>query len=106
MNCKQGDLAVKVRRSSELDTIPIGAVVRCVKYESGPHWLTDEMIVGWTVEYRDSIESPEGNYWHVDDASLRPIRDNDGQDETLTWKALPTSDRIAAMRKAMKKENV
>jgi hypothetical protein len=70
MNCKPGDLAVIVRayRFPEL----VGRIVTCVRLTPHPSklpvWETAEPL-------------PESNWIHDD--QLRPIRDNDGEDEML-----------------------
>lgn len=83
MNCKPGDLAVIV------NTIPrfsrfIGRIVVVVELNNSlpshfePQWDTDLKENGHTVV--------------VADRHLRPIRDNPGQDETLTWRDVPTKE--------------
>jgi hypothetical protein len=88
MNCKPGDLAVVLRSICGNE----GKIVRCVRF------------VG-----TKPIQFPEGtrlvgNLWEIDpplpgfdgllalyatDGDLKPIRDNDGEDETLSWKEKP-----------------
>lgn len=88
LNCKQGDLAVKIKADPK-DEIPIGAIVKCIKYADGICAITDEKILGWDVEFRGSNRCPEGYPWFALDEYLRPIRDQDGEDETLTWAGNP-----------------
>ena len=91
MNCKPGDLAVIVRADNPSN---LGRIVRCVR-------LADD--TGGT--YGPSGEFAGNQCWWIDasivsfdknavvricpDYFLRPIRDNDGTDETLTWASKP-----------------
>ena len=87
MNCKQGDLAVVVRSVCGNE----GKIVRCLRYVRGMElgidgcwhecdiWETDTVMPGWTGALGKSIA----------DSQLRPIRDQDGEDETLTWAGKP-----------------
>ena len=89
MNCKPGDLAVIVQSFCGNE----GKVVRCLRLSkrSGaglcpdgsvvptPIWEIDAPIPAW-----DGSESPIAF-----DVQLRPLRDNDGDDETLTWSGKP-----------------
>jgi hypothetical protein len=70
MNCKPGDLAVIVRTERVDGKKYIGRIVRCL------HPILD---FGWIVE--PNVPGFIG----VHDRCLKPIRDNDGDDETLTW---------------------
>ena len=75
MNCKQGDLAVVIRPP-----------------QSKPEWL------GRIVKITEPSKRKPG-WWAVEpgpwkraiciDANLRPIRDQPGDDETLTWAGKP-----------------
>lgn len=96
MNCKPGDLAAKVRLYRDDDVIPVGAVVRCIAYEERPHWKTRELFAGWRVEYAGAERDVDGHFWVCCDGCLRPLRDNDGQDETLTWAGLPNKQEQPA----------
>mgnify|MGYP006921370785 CR=1 FL=1 len=89
MNCKPGDLAVIVRSQGN----NAGRIVQCVRLHisqahdvdgvpllltaSGPRWVIDRPL--------------PGNLQTVPDAILRPLRDSDGEDETLTWAGKPES---------------
>ena len=86
MNCKPGDLAVIVRSWAGNE----GKIVRCVElvnspdfegltFLDGPRWLIDRPVplrLGGTTKT-------------VADSALKPIRPNDGKDETLTWAGKP-----------------
>lgn len=84
MNCKLGDLAVIVRSFAGND----GKIVRCIRfaglisYTDGttePSWYVDCDLKG-----QDGSPNPL-----VSDYQLRPIRPNEGDDETLTWAGKP-----------------
>ena len=73
----------------------LGKVVTCVqflgelsiRYPSGPNppepaWRVHPEVIAWN----GSLTSV------VQDAYLRPLRDNPGQDETLTWRDVPTKE--------------
>lgn len=75
LNCKVGDLAVLVRSKSCPQLI--GSVVRCISFEDSFD------IPGWVVE--PQIDT----YWCIADRLLRPIRDQSGDDETLSWCDVP-----------------
>lgn len=71
MRCKQGDLAFVVSGKDA------GAVVKCLQMigEVGQEkdvWETDKALA-WNF----------GDFFMCPDSILRPIRDNDGQDEML-----------------------
>ena len=91
MNCKEGDLAVIVRS----DFGHGGKIVRCLK----PH-----ISLVWRSGRRGIASSPQEVFcWQIDtpllkkgkmhnimnDECLRPIRDQPGADETLSWKDVP-----------------
>jgi hypothetical protein len=82
MNCKPGDLAVIVRSIAGNE----GKIVRCVTpvfmdgiLGAGMRWVTDPPLPDFL---------GNGSYPPLD-ANMRPIRDNDGADETLTWASKP-----------------
>lgn len=89
MNCKQGDLAIVVK--SELGNE--GKVVRCIRvlskkesdalmYWSGPLWEVDAPLkasFGFVVTYTN----------HCPDSYLRPLRNQDGEDEMLRISGKP-----------------
>ncbi len=89
MNCKQGDLAMIVysKCSPEL----IGSIVRCVRFEPGPTgkpaWRIDRKLHSGK-QVRPGL-TVEGDWW--EDSTLRPIRDQPGEDETLTWAPVPST---------------
>lgn len=82
MNCKQGDLAIIVKSMAGNE----GKIVRCLKFVpaqdfSTPDqkivkmdaWEVDSVLVDWVGEKTSTIP----------DHFLKPIRDNDGEDEML-----------------------
>jgi len=101
MNCKQGDLAVVV---SSACVENIGKVVRCLRLASQqekhdamfftfmnePFWVVDVNLK--TMRILD--KQPHGYVALARDLALRPIRDSDGQDETLTWQPVPTKETV------------
>jgi hypothetical protein len=48
----------------------------------------------WLVDLPRFPGADAGSPWYAGDDQLRPIRDQDGQDETLTWKSLPSPIEI------------
>lgn len=88
MNCKQGDLAVIVKSAAGNE----GKIVTCVRLlgsmqwrhpdgrmHSCSTWEIDGVIKGWSWQMSNTIA----------DDQLRPIRDNDGEDEMLRIAGLP-----------------
>lgn len=80
MNCKPGDLAVVIRSKC---SDHIGMLVTVV----GPALIPE--LGMWTIEPVKPIPCPSPFGWKCRDSSLRPIRDQPGQDETLTWAPVP-----------------
>ena len=92
MNCKEGDLAIVVKSHCNSE----GLIVTCLRRATGGEldaagfyyteaWVTDRFgpVVGGGVS----------NYWT--DASLRPIRNDPGADETLSWCDVPSEATVA-----------
>lgn len=91
LNCKQGELAVIVKSFAPSN---IGKIVRCMEFcadgvalahwkKTGPVWRIDQDTV-WASQKGDQLRLP-----YASDTCLRPLRDSDGQDETLQWAGLP-----------------
>jgi hypothetical protein len=79
MNCKPGDLAIVVSPRAK----NAGKIGRCVSRYDGP-WLDGEgpgWVLDGTVLYRHDGTRKRINV--IMDKWLRPIRDNDGEDEML-----------------------
>jgi hypothetical protein len=78
MNCKKGDLAIVVSRTTNA-----GKIGRCVRRYDGP-WAYG-VGPGWILE-GPVLHEPSGRRKRINavaDEWLRPIRDNDGEDEML-----------------------
>ena len=91
MNCREGDLAVVV--GGERTRRNVGRVVRVIAL-AGPEdfdplvprdrcWRVDTPM-RWDSLLFGSVMCPV-----APDEYLRPIRDNDGEDETLAWAGKP-----------------
>jgi hypothetical protein len=78
MNCKPGDLAIVVKAEADLNWL--GRVVEVVRPNFADSWITDPLPVGFTC---------------IADEALRPIRDQPGADETLSWIPVPTTKEPA-----------
>jgi hypothetical protein len=91
MNCKKGDLAIVIRPG--LKSNNVGRVVECVTFF--PAYQSSDMkapLDSWGVRGRLVLPyTNEGHRWCnergfdavIDAGRLRPIRDNDGEDEML-----------------------
>lgn len=110
MNCKPGDLAVILGESkvapgsmgrfcTVLYAAPMGefrfpdGVLSDARNSSQPFWVIEfqnPLIIGRT----DGTKKP-AKYACCPDSRLRPIRDNDGDDETLQWAIVP-GQKVAA----------
>ena len=78
MNCKEGDLAVIVRSSYANE----GRIVVCLGLVRGVIYKDGLIADSWRVEpWSDGIRF----FTHVPDSALRPIHDNPGADESLSW---------------------
>lgn len=99
LNCKIGDLAIIVVDEEGSD---LGKIVRIVEPgddwsyfgDSRPHWACDTLgqkfvISAPFVEFSDGVELID-----IPDAYLRPLRDEEGEDETLTWAPSPTAEFV------------
>lgn len=96
LRCKQGDLAVMVRSMAGNN----GKVFKCIRLATtaemagegfdfkryGPMWFTDARFnCSW------------GHTTNLCfDFQIRPLRNDPGQDETLTWKDVPSTDKGTA----------
>ena len=97
MNCKPGDLAVVI--GGAFSPQNIGAIVKVIKLLpnggvlDGKAWFPTSSCPTWLVEscgkkltwghHKPSLRRA------YSDRCLRPIRDQDGDDETLTWAGKP-----------------
>lgn len=98
MNCKPGDLAVVVKATFTPEIL--GHIVVVVGDWNGP--AVDRPNDGhcWEVKYPDgrpiltTFLGGGRDFFQTRpflDSSLRPLRDNDGEDETLTWAGKPNA---------------
>lgn len=105
MNCKPGDLAVIVRGEKYcgrlVEVLKLAIEARFILPDgypaygepSGTHWLVK--FVGGKINAPTGLygEAAAGSrmtsYAVVEDYGLRPLRDNPGTDETLTWAPVP-----------------
>jgi hypothetical protein len=89
MNCKQGDLAIAVtacfgkRRN-------IGTLVRINSLHSASPPVWNYTILNWCV--CDGVNYPPGTEGRSDDKYLRPLHDNDGEDEILRIAGYPNKE--------------
>lgn len=88
LNCKPGDLAVIVRSTCGNE----GKIVRCI--ELHPAGTDNSPIFKGPIW---EIDAPIPSTWgdqtpYCPDSQLRPLRDNQGADETLTWLDVPTKE--------------
>lgn len=97
LNCKAGDLAIQVR--SRVGNT--GKIVKClsiaklgeeIKSDCGTSYLiidTEEKEhATWHIE--ESMKWTDGKFYKATkDSDLRPLRDNDGEDEMLRIAGLP-----------------
>lgn len=93
MNCKQGDLAIIVKSLSGNE----GKIVTCVKFLPNFTGLSFDGLVtcdAWEVDRELPTRDKKRKTRFFKDSNLRPIRDNPGADETLTW--LPVPEKEAA----------
>lgn len=76
LRCKPGDLAVIV--TATYDTQHIGKIVQVVQLFDSDSWICDP-----------DLRSKDGHLLAWVDSMLRPIRDQEGDDETLSWASVP-----------------
>lgn len=84
LNCRKGDLAIGVK------AIPskahnIGLLVECLRLIGPARWEV-RVLAGYFV---DGVYRKAGTIAAAGDACLRPLRDSDGTDETLSWIDVP-----------------
>jgi len=99
MNCKQGDLAIVVRSSAGNE----GKIVTCLRLatieeieqtnlrkDMYPYWAIDQALPTRTY----ITNRPAGNFSFVPDCVLKPLRDNEGEDETFQWAGKPCDANV------------
>lgn len=110
MNCKPGDMAIVIKTSEGrakdvtydgkavdriIDLDIRGVIVECVSVYADPvdglpNWNIVKRRVKWKGTLPDGRQiTGEGKVYTVPDCCLRPLRDDEGEDETLTWAGLP-----------------
>ena len=78
MNCKPRDLAIVIKSKQN----NLGKIVRCIEYL--PEFKWEDMPDGaWIVDGNITNIDPRGVN-HMPDSFLKPLRDNYGEDESLT----------------------
>lgn len=86
MNVQQGDLAIIVE-SKAGNVGKIVSVIRFVgevkNWAGKDRWEIDRKLVGDLGNYTNTVR----------DSSLRPIRDQPGTDETLSWAKVPETTK-------------
>lgn len=101
MNCKPGDLAV-ITQDQYFNDVDVGKLVEIV----GPDEFDGEGRFCWACKslcgdlaWLVDEGCDEGcNEYCIPDAWLRPIRDQPGADETLTWKEVPAPESVVDAR--------
>jgi hypothetical protein len=83
MNCREGDLAVYVGEDMSCQ----GRIVQCIAIDPLGTQILGTPV--WTVEPPLPMTGCDEPSLGVTDIALRPIRDNDGEDETLQWAGKP-----------------
>lgn len=101
MNCKKGDIAVVINGNRSAgrvvkvgDLIPKGTIVPTTT-EGWFEVAIDDMwcLVEGTV-FRNHPEFGIVETEYSEDKNLRPIRDQPGEDETLTWAPVPHKETV------------
>ena len=98
-NCRIGDLAIVVRSVTGKS---VGTIVKCIRrIEVGE--IVDGIRINaldgtlWLVDRKMDWIKPSGVKYTmsaVHDRNLRPIRDDEGDDETLTWAGKPKMETM------------
>lgn len=109
MRCKVGDLVEVIGAST--GPAPVGFT--CPRDPLGMVGTITGLALSrdrdWSV-YLPAMPAPTcGGTWAALDAQLRPIRDADGEDETLSWASVPQTERDSIPAEALgqvKKEEV
>ena len=96
MRCKVGDLAVIVRSRAGNE----GLIVTCLEFlPRHPWWGEPYNADAWRIDR--SLKTLFGESHHFVRADwLRPIRDQPGTDETLTWAGKPQETPLDVIRVA------
>lgn len=92
-NCVAGDLAMVVRKLEHDKSHNLGRVIRVTKSTSMPWGICVAPRVFW--EFEGNLVCSDGDRADmVDDAVLKPLRDNDGVDEVIAKVGKPKKTPI------------
>ena len=97
MNCKPGEMAIVVKARNRPNLL--GRIVLCVRLHNSERFDADGVafhLGSMTPGPRWLIDPPIEDLMTVADASLRPIRDQPGEDEILRIAGLPNKQPEAA----------
>jgi len=89
LNCKPGDRAVVIKT---LTGKQIGKIVECVRIIGNVHFAHGLMAPAW--ETNPPLVGTDGMRTVCPDPWLSPIRDQPGEDETLTWAPVPHKEMV------------
>lgn len=92
MNCKPGDLAVIVKPGSSMHNL--GRLVHVLHALNSNDWWVE--VVGGMAHGYWAGNTVFVKVGIVEDHRLRPIRDQSGDDESLTWKKVPSPTKEIA----------
>lgn len=95
LRCKQGDLAIIVKSDFPVN---IGKIVTCVEYVGNPSDHGYNRVWGephnyWKLDTSIQVSNDLIFLPYCSDNQLRPLRADEGQDETLMWKSVPKSEK-------------
>lgn len=92
MQCNVGDLAIVVNDHENPDNN--GGLLR-ILFKAGPgpwgipaDWICEPLS---TFSFRGRVTRPGGATVVYRDCELKPLRDGDGEDQTIVWAGLPAS---------------
>ncbi len=86
LNCKPGDLAVQISGDFPENIGSLYEVIDTYRCDRG-EWRVKAVSGAPKSNWRTRINV--GEIVWCEDRCLRPLRDNDGTDETLTWRDVP-----------------
>lgn len=104
MNCKQGDLAIIIS-SRMTNSNTVGCIVTCLEFVpvGSAVCLSNGKIViaaydAWIIDKQvpachDITGECVGFSNVISDFRLSPLRDNDGEDETIKWAGKPVQEK-------------
>lgn len=81
MNCKEGDLAIVVYSALDGDVGKVCKILWGFTHDGQQAWCVDP--------------APREGFGRYD-AHMRPIRDNDGEDESLQWAPVPSRELVSS----------